>query len=203
MDVAECYFSANVGEELRPLARIASGGELSRVMLALKAIAVGADAPRRPSAGDTRKTLIFDEVDAGIGGRVADVVGSKLQELGGTFQVLCITHLPQIAARATTQFRIEKSVRGTRTVTTVEQLGDDARVEEIARMIGGAAVTAGVLASARELIGSARAASVRDSGPGAAGEEREARASGPGTAGAAAEQGAAARRRGRRSQTER
>src|SRR4029078_364487 len=89
VDVAECYLSANVGEEPRPLARIASGGELSRVMLAIRTLAA-ADA-----AG---KTLIFDEIDAGIGGRVADVVGKTLRKLGEQFQVLCITHLPQIAA---------------------------------------------------------------------------------------------------------
>jgi DNA repair protein RecN (Recombination protein N) len=120
-----------------------SGGELSRVMLALKTLAVGAE---------RGKTLIFDEVDAGIGGRVADVVGAKLGGLGRDFQVLCITHLPQIAARATTQFRIEKHVRGSRTMTTVDRLDDEGRAEEIARMIGGAAVTDSVRASARELI---------------------------------------------------
>jgi DNA repair protein RecN (Recombination protein N) len=98
------------------------------------------------------KTVIFDEVDAGIGGSVADVVASKLRELGNRFQVLCITHLPQIAARATTQFRIEKRVRGTRTVTTVERLADADRVEEIARMIGGASISEPVRASAREML---------------------------------------------------
>jgi DNA repair protein RecN (Recombination protein N) len=91
-------------------------------------------------------------VDAGIGGRVADIVGSKLRGLGYDFQVLCITHLPQIAARATTQFRIEKRVRGSRTVTTVERLDGNGRVEEIARMIGGASVTQSVRVSAEELI---------------------------------------------------
>jgi DNA repair protein RecN (Recombination protein N) len=143
IDDAEFFISPNPGEDVRPLARIVSGGELSRVMLALKTLAVGAE---------HGKTLIFDEVDAGIGGRVADVVGAKLGGLGRDFQVLCITHLPQIAARATTQFRIEKHVRGSRTMTTVDRLDDDGRVEEIARMIGGAAVTDSVRASARELI---------------------------------------------------
>src|SRR5688500_4469256 len=89
IDVAECYLSANVGEDPRPLARIASGGELSRVMLAIRTLA---------AAGAPGKTLIFDEIDAGIGGRVANVVGKKLRDLGDSFQVLCITHLPQIAA---------------------------------------------------------------------------------------------------------
>ncbi len=148
IDQAEFFISPNPGEDLRPLARIVSGGELSRVMLALKTLAVG---------GGRGRTLIFDEVDAGIGGRVADVVGSKLRGLGYDFQVLCITHLPQIAARATTQYRIEKHVRGDRTVTTVERLDDKSRVDEIARMIGGASVTASVRASAGDLIAGSEA----------------------------------------------
>jgi DNA repair protein RecN (Recombination protein N) len=149
IDQAEFFVSPNPGENLRPLARIVSGGELSRVMLALKTLA----------AADTAagKTLIFDEVDAGIGGRVADVVGARLRALGKTFQVLCITHLPQIAARGTTQFRIEKRIRGPRTVTSVERLDAAGRIEEIARMIGGAAVSDGVRASARELLAAGEA----------------------------------------------
>jgi len=143
VDEAEFFVSPNPGEDLRPLARIVSGGELSRVMLALKTLAAG-DAPGR--------TLIFDEVDAGIGGRVADVVGARLRALADRFQVLCITHLPQLAAHATTQFRVEKTVRGRRTVTTVERLDHDGREEEIARMMGGAAITAPVRAGARELL---------------------------------------------------
>ena len=143
IDQAEFFVSPNPGEDLRPLARIVSGGELSRLMLALKTLAA-ADAPG--------KTLIFDEVDAGIGGRVADVVGARLQALGARFQVLCITHLPQIAARGGTQFRIEKSVVGDRTVTRVERLATEGRVDEVARMIGGAAVTEQVRASAREIL---------------------------------------------------
>ena len=143
IDQAEFFVSPNPGEDLRPLARIVSGGELSRVMLALKTL--GAE----DASG---KTLIFDEVDAGIGGRVADVVGSRLQALGERFQVLCITHLPQIAARGATQFAIEKSVRGSRTVTRVDRLDNDGRVEEVARMIGGASVTEQVRSSARELL---------------------------------------------------
>ena len=155
IDQAEFFVSPNPGEDLRPLARIVSGGELSRVMLALKTLAVK-DAPDQArSATHARwgaKTLIFDEVDAGIGGRVADVVGSRLQALGERFQVLCITHLPQIAARGATQFMIEKSVRGSRTVTRVDRLDEKGRVEEVARMIGGASVTEQVRASARELL---------------------------------------------------
>lgn len=143
IDQAEFFVSPNPGEDLRPLARIVSGGELSRVMLALKTLAV------TDGAG---KTLIFDEVDAGIGGRVADVVGARLRELGARFQVLCITHLPQIAARGHAQFLIEKTLRGQRTVTTVARLDEGGRVEEVARMIGGAALSEPVRASARELI---------------------------------------------------
>jgi DNA repair protein RecN (Recombination protein N) len=167
IDQAEFYISPNVGEAPRPLARIVSGGELSRVMLALKTIGLGQDIqPGSISGAGTRKlnpvecpakTLIFDEVDAGIGGRVADVVGGKLQELGGQFQVLCITHLPQNAARASTQFLIDKSVKGSRTVTRVSRLDAEARIEEIARMIGGNSLTDGVRTSARDLLQGGRA----------------------------------------------
>jgi DNA repair protein RecN (Recombination protein N) len=143
IDRSEFFVSPNPGEELRPLARIVSGGELSRVMLALKTMAAG---------NEPGKTLIFDEVDAGIGGRVADVVGMRLRALGDRFQVLCITHLPQISAQATTHFRIEKNIRGGRTLTSVDRLDEAARVDEIARMIGGTVVTDHVRATARELL---------------------------------------------------
>jgi DNA repair protein RecN (Recombination protein N) len=99
------------------------------------------------------KTLIFDEVDAGIGGRVADVVGRKLQQLGKRFQVICITHLPHIASRASAHFHVEKAVRGARTVTAVQRLDERGRIEEIGRMIGGHTLSAPVLASAREMLG--------------------------------------------------
>jgi DNA repair protein RecN (Recombination protein N) len=144
VDVAECYLSANVGEELRPLARIASGGELSRVMLAIRTLA---------AASSPGKTLIFDEIDAGIGGRVADVVGKKLRHIGESFQVLCITHLPQIAASGHAHFRISKTVIDGRTHTRVARLDSRERVEELARMIGGAAPTDASRAAARELLG--------------------------------------------------
>ena len=144
LDQAEFFVSPNVGEDLRPLARIVSGGELSRLMLALKTMAV---------ADRAGKTLIFDEVDAGIGGEVAEVVGRKLQQLGQRFQVVCITHLPQIASRASTHFQIEKSTRGHRTVTAVQQLDSAGRIEEISRMIGGRSVTEPVRASARLMLG--------------------------------------------------
>ncbi len=142
-DQAEFYISPNPGEDLRPLARIASGGELSRIMLALKTLA-STDAPG--------KTLIFDEVDAGIGGAVADIVGARLRTLGGHFQVLCITHLPQIAAYGTTHYRIAKGVTGGRTMTEVSRLSVREREEELARMIAGAEVSASVRASAREML---------------------------------------------------
>jgi DNA repair protein RecN (Recombination protein N) len=143
IDEAEFYISPNPGEDVKPLARIASGGELSRIMLALKTLA-STDAPG--------KTLIFDEVDAGIGGAVADVVGARLRLLGDRFQVLCITHLPQIAAYGSTHFRIEKSVRGGRTITGVTRVEGIEREAEIARMMGGVDVSASVLAGAREMI---------------------------------------------------
>jgi DNA repair protein RecN (Recombination protein N) len=152
IDAAEFFVSPNPGEELRPLARIVSGGELSRVMLALKTLANTKPGSMFESNPVAPKTLIFDEVDAGIGGRVADVVGSRLQELGKRFQVLCITHLPQIAARGDAQFLIEKSIRGRRTVTRVERLDQEGRIEEIARMIGGATITEQTRTSARELL---------------------------------------------------
>ncbi len=147
IDAVEFFMSANLGEEPRPLARIVSGGELSRVMLALKTLA----ATRHP-AGTGARTLVFDEVDAGIGGRVATVVGEKLASLGERFQVLCITHLPQIAAAGRTHFMIEKQVRGRRTVTTVARLDREARIEELARMMGGANVGEQARAGALELL---------------------------------------------------
>ena len=143
IDTGEIFLSPNPGEDPRPMARIASGGELSRIMLALKTIA-SADSPGR--------TLIFDEVDAGIGGAVADVVGAKLKSIAARDQVLCITHLPQIAARADRHFAITKTIRGSRTVTTIVALDASARERELARMIGGDSVTPQLLQSAQEMI---------------------------------------------------
>jgi DNA repair protein RecN (Recombination protein N) len=148
IDRPEFFISPNQGEELRALARIASGGELSRIMLALKTLSAHAGRP----AGQTQKTLIFDEVDAGIGGQVADVLGRRLRDLGADFQVLCITHLPQIAARATTHVCIAKEVRRGRTVTSVERLTPVTRVDELARMIAGDAASDSVRASAAEML---------------------------------------------------
>ena len=159
LDEAEFYISPNPGEDLRPLARIASGGELSRLMLALKTLA-STDAPG--------KTLIFDEVDSGIGGTVADIVGARLRELAGECQVLCITHLPQIAAYGGTHYRIEKALKSGRTITSVTRLGVREREEELARMIAGAEISASVRASAREMLkrkGAAVARPSQRSGP--------------------------------------
>ena len=156
VDDAEFFLSPNPGEDLRPLARIASGGELSRVMLAIKTLTAARRfgfseaTDRPPSAG--APGLIFDEVDAGIGGRVADVVGRKLRTLGSAFQVLCITHLPQIAAYADVHFEIEKSVARGRTRTTVRRLDREGRVAELARMLGGEAISDGLRRSAREML---------------------------------------------------
>lgn len=142
-DQVEFYLSPNPGEDLRPLARIASGGELSRVMLAIKTLA---------TPDQDGRTLIFDEVDAGIGGAAADAVGAKLQQLARRFQVVCITHLPQIAARGDHHLRIAKQVKGGRTVTTVTALTGRDREVELGRMIAGDQVSEGVIASARELL---------------------------------------------------
>jgi len=177
IDRAEFFISPNPGEEPRALARIASGGELSRIMLALKTL--GARAGRASSTA--QKTLIFDEVDAGIGGQVADVLGRRLRDLGVDFQVLCITHLPQIAARATTHVRISKEVRRGRTLTSVERLAPLPRVEEIARMIAGDAVTDSVRVSAREML--AAGESVRTGGTAQAKGESESRRRGESRAG--------------------
>ena len=159
IDTAEFFVSPNAGEDVRPLARIVSGGELSRVMLALKTLA---------STDSPGKTLVFDEVDAGIGGRVADVVGQRLQALGGGFQVLCITHLPQIAACGQSHYRVAKSERGGRTHTSVEALWGPARVDELARMIAGSVVSEGARVTAKEML----AARHGESEPEAKGESR-------------------------------
>lgn len=142
-DRIEFYFSANAGEPPRALSRIASGGEISRVMLGIKtALAGRAGVP----------TLIFDEVDAGLGGRAAAVVAKKLEELATHYQIVVISHLPQIASRATTHYRIEKNESSGRVVTQVRQLSSDERIEEIARMLAGESVTDTALANAREML---------------------------------------------------
>jgi DNA repair protein RecN (Recombination protein N) len=168
IDRGEFFLAPNLGEAPRPLARIASGGELSRVMLAFKTLGAGAQ-PKR--------TLVFDEVDAGIGGRAASVVGEKLRRLGETSQVLCITHLPPIAAQASTHFAIVKTVRGPRTITSVARLDQDSREREIARMMGGAGAEAPqLLAGARELLAQAEAKAKVRAPAKAKGESRGAKA---------------------------
>ncbi len=143
----EFLFSANAGESPQALRRVVSGGELSRVFLAVKS------ALRRAEAG---MVLVFDEVDAGIGGRVADRVGRVLAELAGEHQVLCITHLPQIAARGSVHLRVDKRVEGERTLAAVTRLEGSARVDEIARMAGGETVGKATLRHAQELLRSRR-----------------------------------------------
>lgn len=138
----------NPGEPARPLARIASGGELSRVALAIKSVLAEAD---------ETPVLVFDEVDTGIGGRSADPVGRSLWALARRHQVLCVTHLPQIAAHADAQYRIAKRERDGRTVTEIEHLDREGRIVELAQMLGGEAGGAATLASARELLDRAEA----------------------------------------------
>jgi DNA repair protein RecN (Recombination protein N) len=170
IDAAEFFVSPNPGEDVRPLARVVSGGELSRVMLALKTLAT-TDSPG--------KTLVFDEVDAGIGGRVADVVGQRLQSLGSVFQVLCITHLPQIAVCGQSHYVVAKAERGGRTHTTVEALWGPARVEELARMLAGSVVTDGARSTAKEMLaarqGESETTAKGESRPAAKGERRKRR----------------------------
>ncbi len=144
-DGVEFLFCANPGESLKPLARVASGGELSRVMLALKTIL---------AEGDRVPVLIFDEVDAGVGGAVAEVMGKRLRGLARYHQVFCVTHLAQVGAQAHTHFVVEKSVRQKRTVTQVRLLDRAGREDEIARMLGGVTVTKNARATAAEMIGS-------------------------------------------------
>lgn len=142
-DMVEFYFSSNVGESAKPLNKIASGGEISRVMLGLKVILAG-------RAGV--HTLIFDEVDTGLSGRAAAVVAKKLEQLSEHYQVIAISHLPQIAGRALHHFRIEKNERNGRMVTDVRELSDAERVTEIARMLAGEQVGESALANARDLL---------------------------------------------------
>jgi DNA repair protein RecN (Recombination protein N) len=143
LERASFQLSANPGEELRPLARIASGGELSRILLALNSVA---------SLESDGKTLVFDEVDSGIGGRVAEVVGRKLRAIATRHQVLCVTHLPQIAAFADHHFAVRKDLERGRTVTEVSRLGPRERIEELARMLGGERITEAARKHAQEMM---------------------------------------------------
>lgn len=143
-DFVEFFVSTNVGEEPRPLAKVASGGEISRIMLALKTILAKSD--RLP-------LLVFDEIDTGISGRIGAKVGRSLKNLSGFHQIIAITHLPQIAGMADVHFRVEKTVKGKRAVTRVERLSEDERVLEVARLLSGEDVTQTSISSAKELIG--------------------------------------------------
>ncbi len=143
-DRVEFLISPNPGEEPKPLAKTASGGELSRIMLALKTILI---------EGDEIPTLVFDEVDAGIGGAVAEEVGKKLKRIAAKHQVFCITHLPQIASMASSHYGVAKSVKKDRTSTEVRLLDAQERVDEIARMLGGKTITDATIKHAEEMIG--------------------------------------------------
>ncbi len=147
-DAVEFLVSPNLGEDLKPLAKIASGGELSRLMLGLRTV-THVDSPI--------KTLIFDEVDAGIGGRTAEVLGRKLKSLSAHNQVLCVTHLPQIASFADHHYYIEKVEEKGRTLTRVAHLDEEERINELARMLSGAKITDAVKKHARELLKQSRA----------------------------------------------
>jgi DNA repair protein RecN (Recombination protein N) len=142
-DRPEFMISPNVGEELRPLSKIASGGELSRIMLAIKTILA-----RTASV----ETVIFDEVDSGISGATAEVVGEKVLSLAEYHQVLCITHLPQIASQGETHFEVSKGVVDGRTQTMISELDAEARVQEIARLLGGREITPRAVAHAKEML---------------------------------------------------
>ncbi|MBR0139699.1 MAG: DNA repair protein RecN [Firmicutes bacterium] len=145
-DTAEFLISANLGEDLKPLAKVASGGELSRIMLALKRIIADLDGI---------PTLIFDEIDTGISGSTAGVVGRKLRSIAAGHQVICITHLPQIASMGDHHYMIKKETDGSGTMTTVAPLSDEERIEELARLLSGTEITESARAQARELIASA------------------------------------------------
>ena len=142
-DRVEFYFSANPGESPRPLAKVASGGEASRLMLILKTTA---------RSNDVDKTAVFDEIDIGIGGRVADAVGRKLKELAATSQVFCVTHQPQIASLADRHFVVEKSESNGRTMISVRELNPAEQIEEIARMLAGSEITEAARENARAML---------------------------------------------------
>ena len=143
LDQIEFLISPNPGEELKPLAKIASGGEISRIMLAMKKLL---------GQVDQVNILIFDEIDTGIGGRIAGVVGEKLMEIAKQRQVLCITHLHQIAARGDNHYQVSKFTEDGRTFTRIIKLEGEERIQEIARMLGGETLTGITLQHARELL---------------------------------------------------
>ena len=140
-DLVRFMISTNPGQDLRPLSKIASGGELSRIMLAIKTV----------MAGDDSKTLIFDEIDAGISGRTAQMVSNQLARLSRHHQIICITHLPQIASMADAHYTIEKTVHDNKTYSQISRVDKEDSIYELARMLSGSEVTTSVLANAREL----------------------------------------------------
>ena len=144
LDKIEFYFSANLGESVKPIAKVASGGELSRLMLILNTTT---------KLAEKSKTMVFDEIDAGIGGRVAEAVGLKLKELAKTQQVLCVTHQPQVASLANHHFSVEKEIIKNRTLIKVKELGEIEKIEEIARMLTGAQITETARQHAKEMLG--------------------------------------------------
>ena len=148
----EFLVTANPGHPAQPLRKVASGGELSRISLAIQVAAI---------AADSRKALIFDEVDAGIGGATAEIVGQKMRALGRNRQVLCVTHLAQVAAQGHTQLSVEKQVRDGTTFTALRVLEQETRISELARMLGGVEITDQSLAHAREMLEKAQRASPR------------------------------------------
>lgn len=143
VDQIEFYLSPNPGEDVKPLAKIASGGELSRLMLAIKSLVF--------TRGDIA-TLLFDEVDAGIGGSVAEIVGKKLKKVAASHQVICVTHLPQIAALANSHYVVRKETVKGRTFTEVKRLSDKERIAEVARMLGGVKITEKTKRHAEEMV---------------------------------------------------
>ena len=147
MDIAEFLIAPNRGEDALPLHKIASGGELSRAMLAIKCVL----ADLGPAG-----MYAFDEVDSGVGGGMAEIIGRKIRSVARHRQVLCVTHLPQIAVFADRHFKVEKSLQGERTLSTVRRLSPREQREEIARMLGGLRITPKTRAAARELLQHAR-----------------------------------------------
>jgi DNA repair protein RecN (Recombination protein N) len=143
LDYIEFYFSANVGESVKPIAKVASGGETSRLMLIL-------NTTTKLTTGG--KTMVFDEIDAGIGGRVAEAVGLKLKELSKNQQVLCVTHQPQVASFATHHFVVSKETVGNKTKVFIKELDEKLRIEEIARMLAGEKITESARNHAKEMI---------------------------------------------------
>lgn len=142
VDSVRFMISTNPGEDMKPLSKIASGGELSRIMLAIKSVM---------AESDINKTLIFDEIDSGISGKTAQMVAEKLSEISNNHQVICITHLPQIAAMADEHYVIEKSTKDNRTISNINSLSYDESIDELARMLGGSLITDAVIENAKEL----------------------------------------------------